>query len=591
VHRPTIILAAGAAFVVAFVLGGVATPAARAAITGSHITTPSDPSFFVADEDAAKQTFAISGTTSGGNRASDKIDVRCYHGATSVKVAGNVSLSSNGSFSIAAADLNNADALTCRLRAVPAGTKPGNVTAYVGVVIGVGDRTSSVVGGGVNNGKTYDYSFDAQQQTGVFDYVSLGSCGLLDGFLYGSKFVNTTVTYACNGGLLGRDSSSAATRSEIQIGGANAYPPAAAFLINSNATGLPTLTNTYTVDTATGNVAIHETDPLVKCPSATYPPTTSSCSSFVATGVTDNRTITQDHDGHVAWISDTLTSTDGASHPADLLWNNSQRFWGASGNSGQLEYEFPGQSSFAKHVQGDAVPLPTAAPGTILIRMGGAADGDVSTGQGAIVYDRPATTAKLTLVTNLSSDFTLHQAGTVPAKGSTRFRFAYVQDYLAANVASLASTASTAFLNTIAVSKSGRGKGKVTSSPGGIFCGKACSHGYGYGASVTLKAKPARGSRLASWSGACKGARRCRITITGNTAVRAKFVLRRCVVPNVVGKSLKAAKLALRKRFCSVGKVSIAPSTLAKGHVISQKPRRGKKLKQHARVDLVVSEG
>ena len=88
-HRPTIRLAASAAFVVAFLLGGVATPAAQAAITGSHITTPSDPSFFVADEDAKSQTFAISGTTSGGNPASDRIDVRCYHGGTSAKVVGN----------------------------------------------------------------------------------------------------------------------------------------------------------------------------------------------------------------------------------------------------------------------------------------------------------------------------------------------------------------------------------------------------------------------------------------------------------------------------------------------------------------------
>lgn len=591
-HRPTIRLAASAAFVVAFLLGGVATPAAQAAITGSHITTPSDPSFFVADDDAKSQTFAISGTTSGGNPASDRIDVRCYHGGTSVKVVGNVKLSSKGSFSIRAADLNSVDALTCRLRAVPAGTKPADVTPFVGVVIGVGSRDSAVVGGGTNNGKPYDYSFDAQQQTGAFDYVSLGSCGLLDGFLYSATFVNTAVTYACNGGLLGRESSSGATRSEVQIGGENAYPPAAAFLINSNATGLPTLTNTYTVDTATGNVVIHETDPLVKCPTATYPPTTSSCSSFVSTGVTDNRTITQDHDGHVSWISDTLTSTDGASHPVDLLWNNSQRFWGPSGDSGQLEYEFPGQSSFAKHVKGDAISLPTAAaPGTIRIRMAGAADGDVSTGQGAIVYDRPATSAEFTSITNLSSDFTLHQAVTVPAGGSTRLRFAYVQDYLAANVAKLAQTASRAFLNTIAVSRSGKGKGRIMSSPGGIFCGKVCSHGYGYGTRVTLKAKPAKGSRLAGWSGACKGARKCTISVTANTTVGARFVLRPCVVPNVVGKSLQAAKLVIRKRFCSVGKVATAPSTLQKGRVISQRPRRGTALKQNAKVSLVVSEG
>src|SRR5439155_14378938 len=83
--------AAGAALLGALVLGGlVVAPAASAAITGSHITTPADPSFFVADEDAATQTFAISGTTTGGNPASDMVDVRCYYGGTSVRVVHNV---------------------------------------------------------------------------------------------------------------------------------------------------------------------------------------------------------------------------------------------------------------------------------------------------------------------------------------------------------------------------------------------------------------------------------------------------------------------------------------------------------------------
>ena len=179
----------------------------------------------------------------------------------------------------------------------------------------------------------------------------------------------------------------------------------------------------------------------------------------------------------------------------------------------------------------------------------------------------------------------------MPAGGSTRFRFAYAQDYQAANVAALAKTATAAFLNIVTVSTSGRGKGKVTSSPGGISCGKACSHGFAYGTAVTLKAKPAKGSQFMRWSGACKGARRCTITATDNVKIGATFALRPCVVPSVVAKSLKAAKLAIRRGFCSVGKVTTAPSTLAKGRVVSQRPKHGRKLKQHAKVDLVVSSG
>jgi hypothetical protein len=590
VHSPSFRVAAGAVLAAALVCGGfVATPATRAAITVSHVRVPADPSFFIVTSNASTKTLAISGTTSGGNPASDMVDVRCYSGKTSVRVAHNVRLSADGSFSVRAAKLSPVVQQTCRMRAVPANTTPSDVTPYSGPVIGVGEDAASTVSGGTNNGKVYDYALDVQQLTAAFDYVSLSGCGLNDGFLYDSTLANTTVTYACNAGLLGRESSTTPTRSEVQVDGANAYASAQAYLINPGATGLPPVSNTYTVDTATGNIEVRETAPLVKCATVAYPPTTTSCSSFVSTGVTDKRTITQDHDGHISWISDAFTSTDGKSHALDLLWENSQRFWGPSGNSAQLEYKFPGQSSFATHIVGDNIPQPTS-PGAVLIRMHGAADGDLSTGQGAIVYDRPAT-AKFTFVQVVASTFTLHQTGSVPAGGSTRFRFAYVQDYQAANVASFAKTARTAFLNMVAVARSGKGAGRITSSPRGLSCGKVCTHGYGYGTSVTLKARPAKGSRFVRWSGACTGTGKCTLVIAGNAAVGATFALRPCVVPNVVGKSLNGAKRAIRKRFCSVGRLTLTPSSLAKGHVISQQPRRGKKLRQHAKIDLVVSEG
>ena len=308
----------------------------------------------------------------------------------------------------------------------------------------------------------------------------------------------------------------------------------------------------------------------------------------MSTGVTDDRTITQDHDGHISWITDTFKSTDSKPHSLDLLWDDNQQFFGPSGDSSQLEYEFPGQSSFSTHATGNTVSLPHAA-GSILIRMHGAADGDTGTGQGAIVYDRPATAAKFTRVTTIDSEFTLHQTGKVPAGGSTRFQFAFVQDYQAALVATRAKTASALFLNRITVSKAGRGT--VTSSPSGIACGKTCSHGYAYGTPVTLKAKAAKGSRFSGWSGACKGGKRCKVTTNDDVAVQAKFVLRPCLVPNLVGKTLNAAKAAIRKAFCSVGKVTMVASSKAKGEVISQKPPHGRRLKQHAKISLVVSKG
>jgi hypothetical protein len=519
-------LAAAAALASALVVaGGLATPAAHAAITSSKITTPANPSFFIADQDAKTQTFAISGTTTGQNGTTDAVDVNCYWDGSVVTVAHNVPLSPTGSFSIPKANLDQPLDLTCRLRAVPAGTKPSDLTPFAGPVIGVGERGSEPVADGPNTGKVVGYYIDAQQKTAAFDYNALGGCGLTDGYLYDATFAQTTTTFSCDAALFSSNSVTAPTRSELQIDGANAYDPFSAGQIDPNATGLPSLTDTYTVDEATGNVVIHETDPLVECREATYPPNVISCSSFDSAGVTDDRTIAQSHDGHISSIRDSFKSTDGKAHSLDLLWDDSQHFWGASGDSTLLEYEFPGQTGFSTHAAGDSVSLPSSG-GTILVRMHGAADGDTGTGQGAIVYNRPASAATFTLVQSFQSELTLHQTGTVPAEGSTTFHSAYVQDFSAAGVASLAKAAAKTFLNTILVTKSGGGKGKVTSSPGGIACGNACSRSYADGTRVTLKAKPAKGSRFAGWSGACKGGRSCTVTPDGNVAVKAKFVLR-----------------------------------------------------------------
>lgn len=56
-----------------------------------------DPSFFIADNDAASQTFAISGTTIAGTTR-DHVDVNCYRGSQVSTVAANVAVNSDGSF-------------------------------------------------------------------------------------------------------------------------------------------------------------------------------------------------------------------------------------------------------------------------------------------------------------------------------------------------------------------------------------------------------------------------------------------------------------------------------------------------------------
>jgi hypothetical protein len=491
----------------------VATPNAGAAITASSITSPTDLTYLVADQDKASQNFTVAGTTTGGTPASDKIDVRCYYGTKSDLVVGNVPLQSNGSFSVAA-DLDNANVYTpCRLRAVPAGTTPSVLTPFAGPRIGVGYNRTYKVNSGPNTGTPYDFYMYAQQLQGGFDYDSLSSCGVDDGYLSDSTLALTTVTFWCNAALFNREADTSPTRSELQIDGLNAWPTWSAQSANNAAASLPALSYSYSVDAHTGNLVIHDTEPLVKCANPAYPPTPATCPTFVSAGVTDTRTIVQNHEGLVTWITDVFSSTDGTSHTLDLLWANNQRFHSnSSGDSTQVAYEFPGQTGFSTHVLNDSVSLPSRAPAAIFINMKGAADGDTSTGQGAIVYDRPATGVVFNRVKNYDNEFTLHQTAKVPKGGSTKFRFAYVQGYQAAGVKSLATAATHAFTN--------------------------------------------------------------------------------CVVPKLKGLTLKRARHSIVAGACKLGKIRHAFSTkVKKGHVVSQKPKAGKKLPRGAKVSVVVSKG
>jgi hypothetical protein len=147
-------------------------------------------------------------------------------------------------------------------------------------------------------------------------------------------------------------------------------------------------------------------------------------------------------------------------------------------------------------------------------------------------------------------------------------------------------------LKTLTVHKSGTGAGKVTSSPKGISCTKTCSHKFPQGTSVTLKAKASSGSTFSGWSGACKGKSACKVTVNAATSVTAKFTGKSCVVPNVKGKTLSAAKHTLKAHFCSAGKIKHAFSnTVKSGRVISQKPKKGRHLKHNGKVSLTVSKG
>lgn len=81
----------------------------------------------------------------------------------------------------------------------------------------------------------------------------------------------------------------------------------------------------------------------------------------------------------------------------------------------------------------------------------------------------------------------------------------------------------TATLPALAVTLGGTGLGMVTSQPGGIYCGTACSSEYMTGSSVVLEAAEGTYSSFVGWSGACSGTEPCTVTMDADKAVLATF--------------------------------------------------------------------
>ena len=68
--------------------------------------------------------------------------------------------------------------------------------------------------------------------------------------------------------------------------------------------------------------------------------------------------------------------------------------------------------------------------------------------------------------------------------------------------------------------------------------------------------------------------------------------VRRCIVPNVRGRSFRQAKAAIVRAHCATGRVRKAFSrTVRRGRVLSQRPAAGTRLPRGSKVNLVMSKG
>jgi uncharacterized repeat protein (TIGR01451 family) len=133
------------------------------------------------------------------------------------------------------------------------------------------------------------------------------------------------------------------------------------------------------------------------------------------------------------------------------------------------------------------------------------------------------------------------------------------------------------------------GQGTCSQSGGVVTCNLG-TLANGGSATATVTVTPTHEGELTS-SATISGTRQDP-NQTNNSATQQTKVEAPCIVPNVKGRALPAAKQAIARSHCRTGKVARRYSKKVKeGRVISQAPRPRARLPHLAKVNLVVSRG
>ncbi len=427
----------------------------------SQITSPAGPTYALNNESESSPppAFTVEGTTN----ISGMVALRCYYGTgtKSYNTIASEATVSGGSFSVVVKPESLPEG-PCVLRAVPVGNEESHPPAAPSEEAGDPFKGPRVAGSRfqlyAENSINYDYEFELYSFSSYLDIESVGDCGLDYSRLFAqSSLLQSDHLFYCNAALPKQDSppSGSSTRSALQIDGANAYGPAAAAYVNkeiqeelaskkeagSPVSGAPQITVTQSLDRSTGLLKITEVDPIVKCsPSTASPPTSTSCTSFVSTGVQLERTWRTSNDDQVASMTDTWRSTDGAAHSLNALYDQTAENGGKEGGA----YEFPGASTFSAIAKGQAMTLPSGT-GKIYYKEDAETPnaGDGEHPQGAIVYDTPpsgpVSVSQGTTAKEGQNSFEMPYQATIPANGAYTLDMAFIQAYKLSEVEALAS--------------------------------------------------------------------------------------------------------------------------------------------------------
>ena len=607
---------------------------ALAAPTSTQITSPSAPSFVTVDANHPS-TLHIAGTTSGG---SGDVDIRCYSGSKSTMVDDLIPVT-NGAFSL---DLAVTEALLntvgtnptpyCVLRAVPAGTTPaappGQASTWQGPEVGFGKSEYLRVGPG--NDPTpadtaYDYFRASAQAAAYNDYDSAGTCGLCDTYLFKpGTFDQSNPIWFANAAIYERIQDVIPyKRSAAQIDGVDAYSGGSAHMASlETSANFPAVSYSEHVDPATGDLTIDEVDPYAICAPqpGVYPPTLASCSSFQKVAQLD-RHITQFNHGAQVAIVDNWSSLDGQAHKLNVFYDETI----ASANYTKAGHEALWNltwtpDGFKSYKAGDQWPAPDFGANTILVKSDGATGpaGDGMNPIGAVTYASPPDTLWMRQPVDSTHSVGRWQAEyepLIPASGHTTITQVYSSGFKLADVQGLAHDAEQrAHAPAIA----------ITSPDDGGATQDATAHVTGTASApdgspnVTVNGVAAPVAADGTWGAdvpLADGANKLSATVTnsiGVTATASRTVTRNpaapatppatqptpvpakspsCRVPKLAGRTLRAAKVRLRKAHCRLGKVTRKASARRRpGRVLATKPHAGRVRPAGTRIRVVVSK-
>lgn len=121
----------------------------------------------------------------------------------------------------------------------------------------------------------------------------------------------------------------------------------------------------------------------------------------------------------------------------------------------------------------------------------------------------------------------------------------------------------------LTVVKAGTGTGTVESDPPGIDCGARCTSGFDLGATVTLRATAAAGSRFTGWTGAgCSGTDACTVVMDSSKSVTATFEGQVPLRVSVTGSGSGVVSSAPAGIKCSVGDVGACSASYPSGTLV-----------------------